>query len=110
MWLDSLFKAISALFVAITKITPSDVIREDNQRRLRIRRDSAEMIKIYDREYRRLKNHTEINIATDVKFSDDNLPDDQEKELIELLTARVTEYRKRHPVLFKRWLRENEIK
>ena len=107
MWLKTLLEAIIAMFGTITKLTPSDAIREDNQRRLRIRRDSAEMIRIYDREFRRLKYHTEIDISTDVKFSDDNLPDDQEKELIELLTARVKEYRHNHPIIFRKWNREN---
>lgn len=109
MWLLEMFKALGAMFSFGEKIIPSDKIREDNHDMAKPRLESGEVIKIYDREFRRLKDHVEINIVTDVNFVDDKMPDDQRKELIELLTDRVYEYRKNHPVMFHKFLNTDEF-
>jgi hypothetical protein len=103
-WLSALFLAIKSMFEFGSKVTPPDQIRLDNHDIKKPRLTAQEKTKIYDIAYRRLKNHTEIDIATDVKFNYDNLHEDDQKELTELLTARITEYRKRHPIIFRKWL------
>jgi len=67
-------------------------------------------IKILNREFKRLKNRTEIDIKISVAFVNDNLNEEDQKELIELLTAMVTEHRKKHPIIFRKWLKKNNIK
>lgn len=110
-WLQALFEALKAMFEFGQKVTPPDKIRLDNHEIKIPRLTAQEKTKIYDIAFRRLKNHTEIDIATDVKFNYDNLNADDQKELIELLTARIYEYRKENaekfPLLypkFKKWL------
>lgn len=101
---EAILAFLSQLFLFATKVVPDDKIREEAQQIRKQRVTSEELIRIYDREFRRLKNHTEINIATDVSFADHNLPDDQRAELINLLTARILEYRKKFPLIFRKWL------
>lgn len=103
-------EAIKALFGFASKVTPSEEVQDDLHKIKKPRLEQREKIKIYDREYRRLKNHTEINIATDIEFVDDNLNDEDKKELIELLTNRITKYRLRNPILFNKWLKQNNLK
>lgn len=104
MWLIELFKSFGSLFNMVGKAIPSDKIREDNNALRKPRKEGKEMIEIYNREYIRLVSHPEINIATDVNFVDDNLPDDQKAELIEDLTNRIFEHRKNHPIIFREFL------
>lgn len=108
-WLTAIAEALSAIFNFGTKVVPSDVIREDNHQIRKPRLEQREKIRIYDVAFRRLKNHTEIDIATDVKFNYDNLDEEDQKELIDLLTKRIIEHRKKHPVLFRKWLRQNNL-
>ena len=103
-WLQSLFEAIKALFDFTAKAIPPDVIRIDKEGIAKPRLTAEEKTKIYDIAYNRLKNHTEIDIATDVKYNYGSLSEDDQKELTKLLIARITEYRKRHPIIFKKWL------
>ena len=63
-----------------------------------------QMISIYDKDYIRLRDHWEIDIATDVNFVHDDMDEEDRRELIELLTNRITRYRKRFPIRFKKWL------
>jgi hypothetical protein len=108
-WLVALFEAIKGAMQLATKAIPSDKIREENQQIKIPRLQQNQKIAIYDREYRRLKDHTEIAIPLDVNFVDDNLNPEDKKELIELLTHRIIAYRKKHPIIFKKWLAENGI-
>ena len=105
--ISAISAAVGKMFGFAEKVIPSDKIRESNHERLKIRREESEIIKIYDRQYRRIKDHPEIDITTDVRLVCDNLPDDQEAALIELLTSRIKAYRHRHPILFKDWVRAN---
>lgn len=105
--ISSVLAFLTAMLATISKLTPSDKVREEAQERRRQRVSSLEFTKIYDRQFHRLKAHTEIDIKTDVSFINYNLPDDQEAMLVELLTARVKKYRQRHPIIFRKWLKEN---
>jgi hypothetical protein len=102
-------QALKSLFDFLTKVTPSDEIRQDNHNIKKPRLEQQEKIKILDREFKRLKNHPELNIVTSVGFVNDNLDIEDQKELIELLTSKIIAYRKKHPVIFKKWLKENNI-
>ena len=102
-------QALKALFDLLTKAVPSDKIREDNHDIVKPRLEQEEKIKILDIEFNKLKNHPELDIATSVGFINNNLDPQDRKELIELLTARIYAYRKKHPVIFKKWLKQNNI-
>lgn len=102
-------EAIKAFFGFATKVVPSDKIRDDNHEIRKPKLEERQKIEIYDREFRRLKDHTEIEIGVDVSFVDKNLSDEDRKELIELLTKRIIEYRKRHSVIFHKWLKQNNL-
>ena len=107
--ITAIANAIAALFGFATKAVNPDEVRIDNHKIAKPRLEEREKIAIYDREFRRLKDHTEINIATDLNFVDDNLNEDK-KELLELLTARITKYRQEHPIIFSKWLKANNLK
>lgn len=105
-------EAIKAFFGFATKVVPSDAIRDDNHLIKKPRLQEREKIAIYDREFRRLKDHTEIAIPLDLQFVDDNLNEDDQKELTELLTARIIQYRKANAWArpkFKKWLKDNNL-
>ena len=106
---ETIIALLTQVFAFGTKLVPDDKIREENQQLRKQRITGVELVKIYDREFRRLKNHTEINIGTDVKFVDYNLPPDQQQWLIENLTARIKTYRLNHPVIFRQWLKQNNL-
>lgn len=106
----AIFQAIAAFFGFATKVIPTDKIREDLHQIKKPRLEENEKVKIYNKAYIRLKDHPEINIETDVKFNYDNLNEDDQKELIELLTDRITAYRKKHPIIFNKWLKQNNLK
>ena len=105
-WLE----AIKAFFGFATKIIPDDTIRDDNHVIRKPRLEEMQKVKIYNREFIRLKDHPEIPIALDVHFIDKNLADEDRIELIDLLTRRITKYRQNHPVIFHKWLKENNLK
>ena len=108
--ITAIAQAIQAFFGFFTKAVPSDAIREDRHVIAKPRLEQEEKIAIFNREFNRLKNHTELSIPVCVSFVDDNLNIDDQKELTELLIDRITKYRKNHPVVFRRWLIENKIK
>lgn len=108
-WLVAMAEAIKAIFGFASKVVPSEKVQDNLHDIKRPRLEQKQKISIYDREFRRLKNHTEIDIATDVNFVDENLNEEDKKELIELLTKRITEYRLRHPVIFHKWLKQNNL-
>lgn len=91
-----------------TKIIPSDEIRNGRFDIHKSRLSEFERTRAYDIEFRRLKNHTEISIADDVAFIDYNLTDDERALMIRMLTARVDAYRRRHPILFRKWIKSQD--
>ena len=107
--ISAIAEAIKAFFGFATKVVPSDVIRDDNHAIAKPRLEQKQKIIIYDREFRRLKDHTEIAIPLDVNFVDSNLNDLDRQELVELLQKRITEYRLRHKLIFGKWLRANNL-
>jgi hypothetical protein len=107
---SAIAQAVKSLFDFLTKTVPPDEIRQDIHDRKKPRLEQEEKIKILNREFKRLKNRTEIDIKISVAFVNDNLNEEDQKELIELLTAMVTEYRKKHPIIFRKWLKKNNIK
>lgn len=102
--------AIKALFTFLSNLTPSQVVKDDNHVIARPRLQQQEKISILNREYQRLKNETELSIAENVSFVDDNLDPQDQLELTSILTAKIYNYRKNHPVVFRKWLKENNIK
>lgn len=108
-FLTALAKVLSSIFGLAEKAIPSDAIREDKHQIRKPRLEQKEKIRIYDREFRRLKDHPEIPIALDLSFVNDNLDEDDRKELEELLVKRITEYRLKHPIIFRKWLKQNKL-
>lgn len=98
------------MFSFVEKVTPPDEIRISQYEVKKPRLEQREKIRIFDREFRRLKNHTELSIDESVEFVNDNLDEEDKKELKKLLSDRIVEYRKKRPVIFKKWLKENGYK
>lgn len=88
-----------------SKLLPSDKVREGNQQINKPLLESKALIKIYDREFRRLKNHQEIPIRQDVNFVNDGLSPEQKQELIKNLECRILEHRRKHKWRFRKWLK-----
>lgn len=105
--LRALFEMITGASKVAEKAIAPDEIRIKNHEIAIPRLEAKEKIRIYDVAFRRLKNHPEIDIATDVAFNYDHLNPDDQSELIEMLNDRVTEYRKNRPILFRKWLKQN---
>lgn len=109
-WITAIAEAIKAIFGFAVRVTPSEKVQDDLHEIRKPRLEQKQKIAIYDREFRRLKDHTEIDIALDVDFVDENLNEEDKKELIELLTKRITEYRLKHPIIFRKWIKQNNLK
>lgn len=111
MWafLTALFRAITGISKVAEKAIPSEKIQEENHARKKHRKTSRELILIYDREFRRLKDHWEIDIATDINFVHNDMEDDQRTELIELLTDRIDVYRIKRPIRFRKWIQQQRL-
>lgn len=107
---SAIAQALKAFFELLTKAIPTDQIRQDNHDIRKPKLQQEQKIQILNREFNRLKNKTELDIRTSVKFVDDNLNLEDQEELIELLTARIAKYRKNHPVIFAKWLKKNNLK
>ena len=108
--LQSIFEALAALFSTIGKLTPSDHIRDG---RFDLKKDNitqVERIKIQNTEYARLKGHTGANIADEINLSCGKLSLEDRDLIIKNVTASITAYRMRHPVIFKKWLKANGLK
>lgn len=103
-WVPAVAKVFVAMFSFAKALIKPDSVRIDDAERAKPRKDSREIIRIYDREYMRLKWHTEIDIASDVNLVNDELPEDQKRELIANLTDRIFQFRGKNPVLFKKFL------
>ncbi len=106
--LETILALISQAFSFATKLTPDDAHRDKTQDINLPRLEANVFIQIYDKEYMRLRNHVEINISQDVDFVlRHSVNPEQEKELIDMLTARVKAYRHRHKIIFRKWCRDN---
>jgi hypothetical protein len=110
-WLEAILSFLTQLLPVIQKAILPDAIRTGKFDISKPRLSQDERIKAYDKEYRRLVNHTEINISDDVAFVEYNLTDAERAQLISLLQARIYEHRaqcvKISPILyprFKKWL------
>lgn len=110
-------ETITAIAVAVGKIfgfgekaIKPDEIRIDENERKKARKEGDELIRIYDKLYARLKNHDEIDIATDVNLIYDNMDEEQRKELIENTTNRIFKYRSKpiNRILFRKFLKTKE--
>lgn len=103
-----MFKAIiqflAQLLGVVDKAIPDAQERAENRERTKTRISGREFIKIYDREFRRLKNHPEIIIADDVNYVNEVMEDSQCKELIGLLESRILEFRSKKPKKYGVWL------
>jgi len=108
-WLTLVLETLKSLFNFAEKVTPSDEYRQDKLDIKKPRLEQSEKIAIFNREFRRLKDHPELSIETNVNFVADNMNEEDQKELLELLTARITSYRKKRPIIFRKWLKENNL-
>jgi len=106
---------LTNLLPVIQKAIAPDEIRIGRFDINKPRMSEDERVKAYDKEYRRIVNHTEIEIADDVAFVDYNLTDAERAQLVKLLSARIYQHRadcvKRFPNLFpkfKKWLAERK--
>lgn len=107
MW-ESVIALLTQIFSFAIKVTPDDKERDATQEIHLPKLQQDVFIQIYDKQFNRLKNHTEIDIATDINYSLQNsMPENQRQELITLLQARIKEYRHKHNVIFKKWNKEN---
>ena len=101
---------LSQMFAFATKVTPSDKIREKHQDIVTPKLEMGVFVAIYNKEYIRLRNHPEIDIKTDVNFTlQHSMPIEQEEQLIQLLTDRITSYRLRHKIIFRKWLKTQNL-
>lgn len=112
-----MWETIAAIAVAIQKMfsfaqaeIPPDVIRIDNHEIEKPRLEEKELIAIYDKQYIRLKDHWEIDIATDTNFICANLNNEQRESMITDLTNRIFLYRGRHKIIFRKFLATNTYK
>lgn len=109
-----MWEAIKAFFLAWTsanrvaeKALPSEKIQEAKFEQAKPRLEFKEKQKILKQSFNYLKAKTNVDIETYVKYTLDHLPEDDQTELIYLLSSQVKEYRKAHPIIFKQWLKDN---
>lgn len=104
-----ILETLKSLFSLAEKAVPPDKIREDRFEIKKPRLEQEEKNAIFDRQFMRLRNRTEIPIKTHIAFVLDHLDPEDQKELTELLMARIIAYRKKRPVKFRKWLKENNL-
>ncbi len=109
VWLTAIIEAVTAIFKFGEKVAPPDEIKISNHEIKKPRLEQKEKVSIYDAAYRRLKDHTEIDIWQDIQFNYDNLSEQDQKELFELLTDRIRQYRLNHKIRFKKWLKQENL-
>ncbi len=110
IYIDAILTFLSSLLPVIGKAIPPDEIRIGHFDIKKPRLSQKERVAAYDREYRRLINHPEIEISKDVAFVDYNLTESERDILIENLTDRVFYKRSKHPILFKKFLQSETYK
>ncbi len=112
MWefLKWIFKfGTSANEVAI-KAMPSEKIQEEKFEQKKPRLEFEEKEKLRKKAFNAIYKNTAVDVGVYVKYALDHLAEDDQQELTALLTADVLRYRKAHPLIFKQWLREQNIK
>lgn len=109
-----MWEAIKAFFLAWTsanrvaeKALPSEKIQEAKFEQAKPRLEAKEKEKILKNAFKYLKNREDLDVSIYVKYTLDHLPEDDQNELIILLNSQVKEYRKAHPIIFKKWLKDN---
>lgn len=112
-----ILETIEAVAVAVGKIfgfgekaIKPDEVRIGEHKIKKPRKEGDELIRIYDKQYNRLKNHDEIDIATDVNLIYDNMDEGQRAELIENLTNRIFKFRAKpiNKIFFKKFLKSKQ--
>lgn len=106
-FLSALFQMVSSIFGFGTKVIPSDKIREEKLNISIPRLTGQEKTKIYDSCFHDLRRHPEIIIETHINFVHDALNEDDKKELVELLTARLNADPIYHRKKFKKGIKYN---
>ncbi len=109
VWLTAIIEAVTAIFKFGEKVTPPDEIKISNHEIKKPRLEQRQKVKIYDSAFLRLKNHPEIDIWKDIQFNYDNLNEQDQRELFELLTDRIRAYRLKHKILFRKWLKQENL-
>ena len=111
-----MWEAIKAFFLAwsstnkvVEKALPSEKIQEEKFEQAKPRLELEEKQAVIRVAFQYLKNDTEINIDNYVNFSLDHLSEGDQKEIKQILKEKVYEYRKKHPIIFKKWLKENNL-
>lgn len=113
-------KKIVAIVIAIVKLfwgksapdAPASptVIEAENHEIQKPQLGQTVLIKIEDAQFKRLKNHWEIDIANDTNLVCHYLPDDQLQRLVKNLTDRIFKYRSRRKILFRKFINTAEFK
>lgn len=109
-----MWKAIETFFLAwfsankvAEKALPAEKIQEAKFEQAKPRLEQKEKEKILKNAFNYLKKREDLDVKIYVQYTLDHLPEDDQSELIILLTSQVREYRKAHPIIFKQWLKEN---
>mgnify|MGYP003348623088 FL=1 len=108
-WLVALFQAWNSANEVAKKALPSEKIQEEKFEQAKPRLELEEKQAVIRVAFQYLKNDTEINIDNYVNFSLDHLSEGDQKEIKQILKEKVYEYRKKHPIIFKKWLKENNL-
>jgi len=106
----AVLQTIQNLFTFLTKVVPDDKIREQNQVLNLPRLQAEQRIALINKEFKRLRNRPSLSIPLDVAFVDSNLSPEDQKELTTIVEQKILDYRKRHPIMFKSWLKAQSIK
>lgn len=109
MWLQQLFEAIAAIFSTVGKFAPTDHIKDGKFDIKKERLTIKQRIEIQNKEYARLKGHTGADIRNEINWSCRHLTSIDRELLITNVTQRVKEFRMRHRVIFKKWLKQNNL-
>jgi hypothetical protein len=112
MWemIAAIAVSLGKMFDLGNKLVPPDVIRIDNHEIEKPRLEDSELIRRYNKQYTRLKDHWEIDIASDTNAIFVNMNDEQRALMIENLTNRIFAYRSRHKIIFRKFLATNLYK
>ena len=105
-----ILQTLQSIFTFLTKVTPDDKIQEQNQIINLPRLQAEQRIALINKEFARLKNKPSLSIPLEISFVDANLNPEDQKELTTIVEQRILEYRKRHPIIFKNWLKTQSIK
>lgn len=111
MWqfLVALFQAWTSTNKVVEKALPSEKVNNEKFEQAKPRLTLIEKEKTVSVAFHYLKNDTEIDIDNYVNYALDHLSDGDQKEIKQLLKEKVYEYRKRHPIIFKQWLKQNNL-